>query len=232
MARGKTLRQLISDVRDEMRRANAASASPDDVASLRRTINHVQKTVFEDTDWPFLQTRFPRITLNAGQRYYDLPDGFDVERLTEIRVEYGGVFEPIARGISLDDYVLYNPENDERAGPVEKWDVQLTGVREQFEFWPLPDSSEQHVWIVGTKTPAELVNDDDVCPFESEIIVLYVAAELLPEKSPDKKAKLELAKNLLAKAKTRGNSSGGGVYKMGLGHTEQPSRTNAVIRVR
>ncbi|MER9685910.1 hypothetical protein [Mesorhizobium sp. M0139] len=232
MARGATLLQLISDLRDELRRANSPAAGPDDTGPLRRTINHVYATLYASHNWPHLLTYFDRVTLNAGQRYYDVPTGLDYERIIEVRNWWNGIPEPIERGISFDDYMSYDSTADVRSSPVLKWDVRFTGDREQIEYWPLPDTSTQAVQFVGMWAYAPLVNDTDTCRLDSDIIVLYAAAELLPDTSPDKKAKLQLGQELLRLAKVRSSSGAGKTFQLGLGEASSRRPSEAVVRVR
>lgn len=217
MARGLSLGQLISDLRDELRRANSPSASPDDVASLRRTINHVYFTLYYAHDWTFLKTMFPKITLNAGQRFYDVPDGLDFERIVEMNVWWNALPTPVERGIGFADYAAYDPEANDRSSPMMKWDVRFTGDKEQIEVWPLPDSSAQALQFFGVYEHKRLVNDTDICRLDGELVVLYAAAELLPKDSPDKETKLAMAKDLLRLLKIRGTAAAGKTYTNGAG---------------
>lgn len=231
MARGVALAELISNVRDETRRANSPSASPDDEASIRRTINHVYHVLGMSNDWPFLNTLFDGIPLNAGQRYYDFPDGLDPNRVIEAKVYWGALYTTLDRGIGLLDYNAWNPTLNQRSAPMLKWDVRFTGTTEQIEVWPLPDSTAQVLQFYGTQAMPALVNNTDRCKLESEIIVLYAAAELLPKDAPDKDAKLELAKEALRLAKVRGNSAAGAEYRLGVGHSEQKTFPRVTVRI-
>lgn len=229
MARGATLAQLISDLRDELRRANSPSASPDDTASLRRTINHVYATLYYNHDWAFLKQEFPAIQLQAGEQYYDMPDGLDIERIISSRVKWSGDFIDIVRGISLEDYNAYDPEDNERNSPALKWDVRFTGTKEQIQVWPLPDSSSQSLRFVGVTKVNRLVNDTDICRLDSDLVVLYAAAELLKQqKSEDADAKLQMAQELLRLLRLRSTSGGEstGTYRVGLGPALPPDRAN------
>lgn len=233
MARGATLRQLISDLREELRRANSPAAGPDDTGPLRRTINHVYATVYAGHDWPHLHTVFPKIMMNAGQRFYDLPVGLDYERINDVRVWWNGIAEPIERGIDFQDYNSFDPDQNDRTSPALKWDVRFTGEREQIEIWPLPDDSAQSVQFTGYWAHTPLVSDTDICRLDSEIIVLYAAAELLPNDSPDKKPKLQLAQEMLRLKKIRATSGAGKTFRLGVdgdGNVRRP--TEAVVRVR
>lgn len=232
MARGESLRQLISDLRDELRRANSPSASPDDVPSLRRTINHVYRLLYYDNEWPFLDRLFERITLNPGQQYYDFPEGLDPDRVITAHVWWSGLASEIERGIAIEDYNAWDPQQNQRSSPAMKWDVRFTGEREQIEVWPLPDTSSQTLQFFGTQAAPRLVNDEDVCVLESELVVLYAAAELAPADSPDKSAKLELAREMLRLTKVRANSAGGKEFRVGLGASGgQKVHPRALVRI-
>lgn len=233
MARGATLAELISDLRDELRRANSPSASPDDTASLRRTINHVYRLLYYNHDWPFLNYVFPAITLNAGQRYYDVPTGLDADRVIEAKVKWSGDFIMLDRGITFDDYNGYDPEDDERTSPALKWDVRFTGETDQIEVWPLPDGTTQSLRFYGTYACDPLVNDTDTCRLESEVVVLFAAAELLKaQKSEDADAKLQLANELLRLVRIRSTSAGASGFRLGVGVTKDADRPHPRATVR
>jgi len=231
MARNVPLSQLISDLRDELRRANTPSASPDDLPSLRRTINHVYRLLYYAHDWSHLKTMFAKVTLNAGQRHYDVPTGLDFDRIIKAAIWWSGQPEEIERGISFEEYASYDPDADERSSPALKWDVRFTGTREQIEVWPLPDGTAQSLQFFGLYAHEPLVNDTDVCRLESEVVVLYAAAELLPKDSPDKDTKLAAAKDLLDKLKIRGTSGGSKVYTNGAGGSGQRVHPRAQVRI-
>lgn len=233
MARGATLSELISDLRDELRRANSPSASPDDTPSLRRTINHVYRTLYYNHDWSFLKHNFQAITLNAGQRHYDLPPGLDADRIIEAKVKWSSDFLPVERGITMDDYNAYDPEDDERTSPILKWDVRFTGEREQIEVWPLPDGTAQSLRLFGVYACDPLVNDTDQCRLEGELIVLYAAAELLrAQKSDDADAKLQMAQELLRQLRIRSTSAGGSEFRLGAGMRSEADRPHPRATVR
>jgi len=232
MARGATLSQMISDLRDELRRANSSSAGPDDVGSLRRTLNHVYRLLYYSHDWSFLKTRFPAITFNTGQRYYDFPAGLDPDRITDVKLAWSGNFVDIERGIDIADFNAFDPEADERTSPAIKWDVTFTGTKEQIEIWPLPDSTAQSLRFTGVYACSELIDNDDRCRLESELVVLFAAAELLKaQKSEDADAKLAQAQSLLSLIKLRSTSAGGKSYRVGLGSGE-PEKLNPRTTVR
>lgn len=231
MSRGRNLAELISDLRDELRRANNSAASPDDIASLRRTINHVMKTLWLGHNWPHLNTDFEPIPLVAGQRYYDYPAGLDPERVGSVYVSWSGNYLQVERGITKQAYNMYDSRKDERSSPALRWDIRFTGVKEQMEIWPIPDGSEQSLHMSGTYQCRDLVNDADVCILDSEIVVLFAALELLPTDAPDREAKSSAAAERLRLLKSRATSGGDAVWTNGAGDQNQ-GRSLQVSQVR
>lgn len=228
MARGTAFLEIVQAVRDELRRAS----SPDDSASVKATVNHNYEILYLNNDWPFLQTQFDGITLAAGQRFYDFPTGLDPERVIKARVLWSNNYVEIERGISEADYNAYDPAQDQRTAPVLKWDVRFTGTNEQIEVWPIPDGTVQSLHLFGIYKFAKLVNDADTCRLDGTLIQLYSAAELLPKDSPDKDAKLQLAKELLRTLKARGNSGAGKRFTNGLGvDTAERVHPRAIVRI-
>lgn len=184
-------------------------------------------------DWAFLNKRFT-ISLSAGQRYYDVPSGLDLERIECVKSKYGGSFYDVTRGIDLEDYNIHDSEADtpERSSPVLKWDFQFT-TTPQIELWPIPDADTQKLYIEGMHAISPLVNDSDVCLLDSEIIVLYAAAELLQSVSAkDADAKRDLAAELQRLHGLRGNSGGSTPVTIGAGTNPNNARsTRAVVRI-
>lgn len=230
--RGATFSSLISDLRDELRRANSPSASPDDEPSLGRTINRLYRTLYLKHDWPHLLKMFTPIPLNAGQRYYDVPTGLEFDRIIEAKVWWNGHAISIQRGIEFADYELYNPDLDQRTSPIEKWDVRWTGVKEQIEVWPKPDSTAQTLQFRGVHRIDPLVSPEDKCLLDNDMVVAFAAAELLKaQKSDDADAKLQIANELFRVLTTRAVSAGGKPVRIGLGDVEQVSSRRSTVRV-
>lgn len=230
--RGRMLSELISDLRDELRRANNSAASPDDIPSLRRTINRVMQSVWLSHDWPHLRTDFPPINLVAGQRFYDYPAQLDPDRVERVEVFWSGYYTLAERGITREDYNAHDPEQDDRSSPVYKWDIRFTGVKEQIEVWPLPDGSVQKLHMRGIYACPTLVNDADRCPLDSEVVLLFAAIELLPKDAPDRDVKASLAAERLRMLKARANGGAERVWTNGASDAETRPHPRATVTVR
>ncbi len=231
MARRRQFVQLIYDLRAELGRSSDPNAGVSDLPSLKQTLGRVYETLYDEHDWPHLSVFSARTTLNAGQRYYDIPTGLSAETIEEIVVWWSGQPVPLDRGISFEQYAAYDPEADDRVDPAQAWDVRFTGTREQLEFWPLPASAQQFM-VKGKRAFTPLVDDADLCLLDSHLVVLYAAVELLRRtKSPDADVKLAAAQQRMATLKGRLQGGQKGV-KIGLGqgsHSAQSLRS--IVRV-
>lgn len=179
MARGTQFSDLVIRVRDESGRANSVAVGVEDVDGLKTLINRVYTTLYNKYDWPFLRTRFDKITVSAGQRYKDLPTSLDIERVEEVLVWYNDLAYRLDKGISPTDYAIWDPEADERSDPILRWDYIYVEdqAAPQIEVWPLP-SVEQELQFTGIRNISRLVDDDNICLLDDDLIVLYAVAEL------------------------------------------------------
>jgi hypothetical protein len=193
MARGTQFLDLVTRVRDESGRSNNVSVGVDDVDALKTLINRIYTTLYNKYDWPFLRTRFAKITVSAGQRYKDLPTNLDIERVEEVHAWYNDQAFRIDKGISLTDYAIWDPDQDERSDPIMKWDFIYVEDQNapQIEVWPLP-SVAQDLQFTGIRKIARLVADADTCKLDDDLVVMYAVAELAA-KQQNKDADLKLA---------------------------------------
>ena len=230
MARGKQLQEVIAQLRAETGRNQSVAVGTSEIDNLKEQLRRVQEVLYDDYDWPFL-TIERSINLQVGQRYYDFPVDLNYDRLNTIKFKYGNVYVDVERGITFDDYSIYDSNIGERSSPMVKWDVRNTGVSEQLEVWPIPnDAGTLHFF--GTKILNPVVDDSDRFDLDDRLIVLFAAAEILAkQKSPDARNKLDLANARLLKL--RANSSSDTMVRVGLGNKGRSSyggKTVIVVR--
>lgn len=209
MPRGvTTLEALVEDLRLETGRSANVNFGQDEYASLVRLLQRTQGNLYWDYEWPFLKVRRD-VDLEAGSRYYDFPSDMNFERIFKVRTKIGNVWEPLDKGISMDDYAIRDSDNDARQDPAIKWDIIDAGSGEQMEIWPIPASDDLVVRIDGFKKIGALVSDNDVCTLEPDLIVLFAAAKMLArEKSADAPEALAAANKLYNNLKRGSNRSG------------------------
>lgn len=191
MARGTTLGELITKLRIAARYDPNPALSKNMVPLFMQTLQDTQERLYDEFDWPFLKVQRDKV-LQAGERYYDLPDDMNLERVQKVDVLVGGIWEPVERGISLDDYSAINSDAGARSDPVMRWDVVDTGNGEQIEVWPIPASTGAALRFRGIRNLAQLVEVSDKADIDDQLIVGYAAAELLSGKGASDEAALKL----------------------------------------
>lgn len=167
MATGRTLAQVLADVCVQVGVSSVAAQQQDIREALKTHIRNEQERLIDDYDWlPFknaTEGSWFDVTLVAGERYYDWPDGFDYKTLKGMWCLMNGTWLPINYGITLDDYTAFSSEDDERADPVQKWDFH---TEEQLEIWPLPVDDGGTIRLEGRQLP------DVVAASESTVMVI------------------------------------------------------------
>lgn len=227
--RGKQLVQLVSSLRSKTGRSLTATVGADETATLKAILADTQEQLYDGFAWPFLRQWFS-ISLAAGQRYYDVPAGLNLERIERVVVNWNTQVHDLERGISFEHYAVHDSDNDSRSSPAAAWDLRWTGSATQIEVWPLPDNTNYTVRIAGIRNLRPLLADSDVADLDDQLITLYAAAELLTRsKSPDAQAKLQLAQRREAQVKAN-LTSASPIIAIGQG-TPHAGRRPSVLRV-
>lgn len=191
MARGTTLGALVTKLRIAARYDPNPALSKNVEPLFIQTLQDVQERLYDEFDWPFLKVYRDK-TLSAGQRYYDVPDDMNLERIVQVDTLFGSIWEPVERGITLDNYSACNSDLDARRDPLERWDVRDTGEGMQVELWPIPASDNGTVRFTGYRQLSPLVSTSDRADLDDQLIVLYAAGELLAGKGAADEAQLKL----------------------------------------
>lgn len=171
-------------LRAEAGHSVSVAAGVDNAPALTQKLRRAQVLLYDDYDWPFLRETWT-IDLQAGQRYYDLPqnpngDRLDMERIERVTIDYSGRPVPLERGINDEQYAQTNSDNGERAGPCRRWDIKrTTAAAEQIEAWPIPVDNTNIMGFKGIRRLRSLINPEDQCDLDDQLIVLTAAAEIL-----------------------------------------------------
>ncbi len=229
MARGTTFLALQDMLKDELGLSTNVGIGIDGMSQIKRHINRGYALVYDAYDWPHLRTVADRFTLNAGQRLYDFPADVSFERTQSIAVYNGAIAYEIAKGITSREYTIFDSESNVRSDPAQKWDIRWSGTAPQIEIWPIPDSSGQTCEVVGLPPFVRLVDDDDVCLLDDDLVVL--AASIRPLARQDSKdgevAKAEFQSRM---AQMRARAAPGSRVTMGgAGDSSKSNRVHVTI---
>lgn len=206
MTRQVTLQELLLEYRSAARITTAPSQNTSIRDSQVIKLQQTQRFLWGDYPWPHLRvTR--RIELAAGQQYCDPPSDVRLDRIEEVRYRYCNEWIKLAPGIREQDYAVYDSDLDQRATPVERWDIYEGS---QIEVWPLPasatdtDTLEGYLEITGIRSLNPLVDDSDTTDLDADLIVMFAAAEkLASDKSADAKSVAQLAQQIYTRLRGR-----------------------------
>lgn len=218
MARNTPFGEVVAQLQAEVRQSSQVALNVDGKELLRAHIRRVQKQLYDEYDWPFLNFQ-PEISLAAGQRYYDIPATTNLEAIYHAVLKYSGEQYKLKRGIGHEQYRVLDSSNNERSTPARRFDIKWTGTKEQIEIWPMPDGLTPGTLILYAKRNLRaLVDDEDLVDLDDVLIVQMAAAELLAaRKSPDAQIKAKNAQTRLARLKGRSKVGEGETYIMGSG---------------
>lgn len=198
MALGNTLGGMLAMLKAEARLTQLTAAGLNADASLRQLLRRTQDDLWLEIEWPHLRV-WRDITTQAGEQYYDLPADLDFNRIYEVKQKWNNLWRTVDNGIGEHEYNLYDPEQNRRTDPVNRWQLyNPTAVgatpTQQVELWPLPATSGIPVRFRGIQTIQPLVGDSDIAALDDTLLVLICAAEKLTEaKASDAASKSKAA---------------------------------------
>jgi hypothetical protein len=207
MARGKTFAQLIEALRDEIYLASSPALSKNIESALRRTLSRQYERLWDEHPWPHLRIYRDK-PMQAGERYYSFFPELLFEDIEKVVFQEVGTetWHPIRYGISSEDYESDDSDSGQRSDPVYSW---VAYEDDQFEVWPIPESSGGKFRAYGRKTFVAPVQETDVIDLDDQMIVLFAAAEWLEkQKSPDAQMKLQQAVSRFDRMKAKQSKNG------------------------
>ena len=235
MPRGDQLTQMLSDLRSEAGLSSLVSLSINQKPQMIRLLQRTQRRLYDKIDWPFKKLSEDKLCA-AGQRYYDFAPDIDPEKTHEIWYRFGTQWLKLNRGITPAHYSAFDSDNGARNSPAQRWDWHSTAPgTPQVEIWPVPSvngvtNGDGTLRFKGVRKLSPLVQDSDTCEVDSDIIVLFAAAEMLASRdAKDAPAKLQAAKDMLRDA--AGDLKGRQQSAMGSGQTnnEVPQRRQTIL---
>lgn len=236
MARGTQLLELRKMLRAEAGHSTLVSAGVDNIPAFDQKIRRAQTMLYDDYDWPFMETK-PYLDILAGEEYYDLAE-MQLESIEKVILWYNGQPRKITRGIGPAEYAQYSSPLDQRSSPIRNWDIVSTGDvtstspnLEQMEVWPKPDVNGMQIQFYGKRRLRPLIANTDVCDIDDLCIILVAAADLLAsQEDPSAKRIQDAANRRIAqmKARTKGDSK---LASMGTHTNPQSMLGRPIIRV-
>ncbi len=176
--RSQQFQTIVLKTRRLSYRATSAALGQNEEEHIKELVNQYYEFFYFDHNWPFLKVLDADIAITAGEYEYDVPESIDLERIEKVDVLFGDIWQPVDRGITMDEYNQMSPEDNERFDPVLKYDIQWTGSAAQIAVWPKPASATT-LRLQGRKKFERLVTNTDICLLDDALIAGYAAADLL-----------------------------------------------------
>lgn len=228
--RGRTLLYLLDGMRAEARMSLNPAQNAQDREAQVKLLQRVQSDYWEDFDWPHLRVE-REVAIQAGQRYFDVPDDIPLDRLEKIEVFSSGIWQRLVPDITARQYAAFDSDLDQRSWPPRCWKIY---EGELVEIWPVPlqdadpATREGTLKFTGIRKLRRLVDDDDQADLDDRLIILSAAAERLSA-SGAKDAQLKLQKASQLYRSLRSGLTPNRRFRMfGAGRPERCDRRPAV----
>lgn len=190
MARGTSLSALRDMLRAEIGASSNVAMGVNTQDQYDHLLRRTQDRLWNDFAWPFGYIERDE-QLQNGERYYAFDPDVDFTRIVKAEVKYDGKWTDIAYGIGGDEYNQYDSDENEMSEPAMRWSHHEGN---QFEVWPVPNTSNQIIRFKAIKKLPPLISPADTAVLDDNLIVLFAAAELLGRaKATDAQAKLSQA---------------------------------------
>lgn len=142
-----------------------------------------QKWLANEYDFPYLEDRFD-VLVGGNSRYLSFPTidnegvtgAMNLERPYKVEVFWANRWQPLEYGIGSQEFNYLNSDQLGQAmDPIQRWRWSQEG---QFEIWPI-NVGAQTIRFTGQRALDVLAADDDTADLDDEMLVLFVAGDLL-----------------------------------------------------
>lgn len=169
--------RTLGELRSELARRlgfGATGSAGINAGLLDSFLQNAQDQLYPQFDWRHLIKYDEKVT-GVGQSLYDYPDDCDPTRITDVAISYGGLWVPMAEGITFDMRSVADsatvPCRYERFA--------------QFEVWPNPDAAYT-IRRYYTASPSRFTQDNDRASIDDALILLHAIANAkLHYRQPD-----------------------------------------------
>jgi hypothetical protein len=218
MRSGVTLADLRKEVLIETGASTDAGHAVFAVEHLNQLINRTERWMAMERDWGGLEFE-ENVSVAADTQFVTLPTNINFTEITGASVLFGSEWLTIYHNISLNDRSLYS--DTQRATPIQRWEVQAPG-NVNFEVWPI-GSQAQTIRFVGEKKLGAMVNDDDTCTLDGDVIVMRVAAQILGrDRKEDAALLLKMAETMTDNIVKKRGSLKAETLNLGRGGADRP----------
>lgn len=174
MRSGIPLATLRNEVMIEAGLSAEAGHATFSAARINQMINRTERLMVVEEEWPdqHIETQ---VTAVADQQFMDIPADITFTNIETVHVSFGDDWIPVEFGIGARERSIYN--STQRATPIMRLEANANEPG-KLEVWPIA-SHDQTLLFQGSKTVGTMVDEDDVCTLDGDVIVFRVAAQIL-----------------------------------------------------
>lgn len=169
------LQEMVRLVRLEAGHSSRSSHGQNTREHIIAALQRKQRELYEAHSWRVLSVE-RSLTFQGGDRTLNFPSDINPIRQCSVWHVYGDEYVRLAKGIGPAQYQQFDSRIDERSYPPERWDYDAD--LGQIELWPVPSDSGE-LLVNGTRALGELTDDEHYSTLNGDMLVLYVAAEVL-----------------------------------------------------
>lgn len=207
MPRGTQFGELVARFREEAGHANNYALGQNVQDPIKTKLRRIYRRLHADFNWPHLVVERDE-TLQAGERYYSFPSDLSFDRLTDVWVRENGrdLWYDLRYGIGLPSLNAIHSDSGEREDFPCAWELH---ENEQYEVWPIPETSGHTLRFRGLSRPKALTNDEDTVDLDDDLIVMYAVGEQLArERSSDAELVLQQARSHYMRLRANSQKTG------------------------
>lgn len=208
MPTGVTLAEMSTQTRAILGYSLNPAFGVDQEAALREGLRRTQSDLWVMHDWPMLVKK-ETIVAQKGSKLVTIPSSLDYNHINAIYARNepnpmttGGGWIELEYGITADDYNECDPMLNQAAFPIKKYMPTSDSVM-QLEIWPIP-AFTCSLMFKGRVALAPLLDDNDVCTLDSDLIISTYAAQMLARNgNRDAEIQLSRAQQILNRMRAR-----------------------------
>lgn len=180
---GVTLAEMSTQTRAILGYSLNPAFGVDQEAALREGLRRTQTDLWVMHDWPMLITQSQK-TLQKGSRYVLIPADLDFNHINTVYarnepnpITTGGKWEELQYGIWPGELNEVDSDLQQTSFPVQKY-MATNEDYSAIEVWPIPNQTCQ-LLFVGRCALKPLLDDNDVCTLDSDLIISTYAAQMM-----------------------------------------------------
>lgn len=205
---GVTLAEMSTQTRAVLGYSLNPAFGVDQEAALREGLRRTQTDLWVMHDWPMLIQQSKKV-IQKGARYSLIPPDMDFNHINSVYarnepdpITTGGSWVELDYGITPGDWNEVDSDLQQTSFPIKKY-MPTNEDPGAIEVWPIPNATCS-LLFVGRCVLKPLIDDNDVCTLDSDLIIATYAAQMMARNgNKDAEIQLSRAQQILNRLRAR-----------------------------